>query len=104
MKGKVKPGAEVHPGAGFTCLGPNTRKGTDFFMSAGPMSFEQEFSNCDYGMMPVHIYESGKRTDLAFPSAICHFDNTIEAGDSFDVSPGRSGSTTTRAAPTGTAG
>ncbi|MFD5817729.1 hypothetical protein [Streptomyces sp. NPDC127038] len=88
VKGKVKPGAEVHPGAGFTYLGPNTRKGTDFFMSAGHMSFEQEFSNCDYGMMPVYIYESGKRTDLAFPSAICHFDNTIAAGDSFDVSPG----------------
>jgi hypothetical protein len=88
VKGKVKPGAEVRPGAGFTYLGTNTLKGTEFSMYAGGASFEQEFSNCDYGTMPEYVYTSGELTDLTFPAAICHFDNTIEAGDSFDVSPG----------------
>ncbi|MGW7612553.1 hypothetical protein ACWGKW_35945 [Streptomyces sp. NPDC054766] len=90
VKGKVKPGAEVHPGAGFTYFGANTLKGTDFSMYAAHGSFKQEFSNCKYGKLPVHMDgdPSGRLTDLAFPAAVCHFDNTIEVGDSFDVSPG----------------
>ncbi|KAB1986332.1 hypothetical protein [Streptomyces triticiradicis] len=88
VEGKVKPGAEVRPGAGFTYFGANTLKGTDFFMSASGTSFGQEFSNCDYGTMPVYEYTSGELTDVTYPAAICHFDDTIEVGDSFDVSPG----------------
>ncbi|WP_406837594.1 hypothetical protein ACICHK_17220 [Streptomyces sp. AHU1] len=89
VEGEVKPGAEVRPGAGFTYFGANTLKGTDLSMHATHGSFEQEFSNCTYGKLPIPMdSDPGSLTDLAFPAAVCHFDNTIEVGDSFDVSPG----------------
>ncbi|KAB1986333.1 hypothetical protein [Streptomyces triticiradicis] len=89
LKGEVKPGAEVRPGAGFTYFGANTLKGTDLSMHAGHGSFKQEFGNCTYGKLPIPMdSDPGILTDLAFPAAVCHFDNTIEVGDSFDVSPG----------------
>jgi len=90
VEGKVKPGAEVRPGMGFTHFGANALKGTDFFMYASGASFKQEFSNCEYGTLPVHLDgdPSGQLTDIALPAAVCHFDDTIEVGDSFDLSPG----------------
>ncbi|MEU6276316.1 hypothetical protein ABZ871_28480 [Streptomyces populi] len=89
VDGKVKPGAEVRPGAGFTYFGANTLKGTDLSMHAAHGSFEQEFGNCTYGKLPIPMdSDPGTLTDLTFPAAVCHFDNTIEVGDSFDVSPG----------------
>ncbi|MFE9878088.1 hypothetical protein [Streptomyces sp. NPDC005784] len=90
VEGKVKPGAEVRPGLGFTYFGANTLKGTDFFTYAPNASFKQEFSNCKYGKLPVHMdgVQSGELTDTTLQAALCHFDDTIEVGDSFDVSPG----------------
>lgn len=90
VNGKVKPGAEVHPGAGFTYFGAHELKGTDLYMYAGRASFKQEHSNCQYGTMQVHMFDdpNGEPTDVSFPAAVCHFDNTIEVGDSFDLSPG----------------
>ncbi|MCT9010692.1 hypothetical protein [Streptomyces rhizosphaerihabitans] len=89
-EGKVKPGAEVRPGEGFTYFGANTLKGTDFFMYASHASFKQEFSNCQYGKLPIDLDGDPARhvTDVALAAAVCHFDDTIEVGDSYDVSPG----------------
>ncbi|PZT68269.1 hypothetical protein DN402_08325 [Streptomyces sp. SW4] len=97
--GKVKPGAELRPGLGFTHFGARTVHGAHVWMYVEHGSFVREFGNCEYGSMPVHLHgdPSGERVDVTHAAVVCHFDDTIEVGDSYDFSPGRSGPTRTRA-------
>ncbi|PZT70394.1 hypothetical protein DN402_34140 [Streptomyces sp. SW4] len=86
---KVKPGGEVPATLGFTHFGASTLRGVDVSVRVAHGSFVKEFSNCQYGTWPVTLYSDPQQpTDMTHQAAVCHFDDTIEVGDSFDFSLG----------------
>ncbi|MFK4146678.1 hypothetical protein [Streptomyces sp. NPDC004065] len=90
VAGKVQPGSLVRPGIGYTHYGAAALDGAYFLMYASGASFQQEFGNCTYGTMPVRMDgdPDGELTDLSYPAALCHVEDTIEPGQSYDLYPG----------------
>ncbi|MFF9404231.1 hypothetical protein ACF1B0_01685 [Streptomyces anandii] len=90
VAGKVEPGSLVRPGIGYTDYGAEPIHGAYFLMYNSGASFRQEFGNCTYGTLPARMYGApdGELTDLSYPAALCHVEDTIEPGQSYDLYPG----------------
>ncbi|GGX62133.1 hypothetical protein [Streptomyces anandii] len=90
VAGKVEPGSLVRPGIGYTNYGAEAIDGAYFLMYGAGASFRQEFGNCTYGTLPVRMDgdPNGELTDVSYPAALCHVEDTIEPGQSYDLYPG----------------